>query len=136
MEVQVPSSAFGNGVSRPAAGEITFRPLKHRKAENKIRPSSQPGQGTSGKSNNAFKGAGGGGAANRRSSFSLGVSVEKKRVSQVVCSKGLRRNIVTAALKYDDSHPEINENRGGEKLDKLESRKGGGRAGGWGGGAA
>lgn len=52
-----------------------------------------------------------------------------------MCSKGLRRNIVTAALKYD-SYPEINENRGGEKLGKLESRKGGRWAAGRRGGGA
>ena len=63
----------------------------------------------------------------------MGVSVESKRVSYVVCSKGLRRNIVTADLKYD-SHPEINENRGGEKLGKRESRKGGEGVAGWRGG--
>ena len=63
----------------------------------------------------------------------MGVSVESKRVSYVVCSKGLRRNIVTADLKYD-SHPEINENRGGEKLGKRESRKGGEWVAGWRGG--
>lgn len=65
----------------------------------------------------------------------MGVSVESKRVSYVVCSKGLRRNIVTADLKYD-SHPEINENRGGEKLGKRESRKGGEWVAGWRGGGA
>ena len=53
----------------------------------------------------------------------MGVSVESKRVSYVVCSKGLRRNIVTADLKYD-SHPEINENLGlkpgeGRKLERA-----------------
>ena len=79
MEIEVPGSAFRNGISRPAAGEITFRSSKHRKEENKPR-SVQPTRLGDLWKGNCVQGAGGGGGANR-SRFGLGVSVESKRVS-------------------------------------------------------